>query len=113
MVRWSSEADATPHPHPEIQLAARAAIQGKTHGLRAILPFLEKDGKYWGPPADDKTAIGELQRLRSSGAKYIAFVWSTFWWLDHYRQFAEHLRKHAACVAENADVIIFDLTVTA
>src|SRR5438445_1182877 len=40
MVRTYSADDALPAPHPEVQLAARDAIQGKTHGLRAILPFL-------------------------------------------------------------------------
>src|SRR3989442_1979708 len=40
MVRTYSADNALPHPHPEIQLAARDAIQGKTRGLRAILPFL-------------------------------------------------------------------------
>jgi manganese transport protein len=40
MVRTYSTEDTPPYPHPEVQLAARDAIQGKTHGLRAILPFL-------------------------------------------------------------------------
>jgi manganese transport protein len=40
MVRPYSAVDLTTHPHPEIQLAAREAIQGKTRGLRAVLPFL-------------------------------------------------------------------------
>src|SRR5712692_288442 len=40
MVRTYSADNALPHPHPEVQLAARDAIQGKTRGLRAILPFL-------------------------------------------------------------------------
>jgi manganese transport protein len=40
MVRPYSGDEATPYPHPEVQLAARDAIQGKTHGLRALLPFL-------------------------------------------------------------------------
>src|ERR1700682_6441732 len=40
MVRTYSADGAPPHPDPEVQLAARDAIQGKTHGLRAILPFL-------------------------------------------------------------------------
>lgn len=31
---------ASDHPHPRVQLAARDALQGRTHGLRAILPFL-------------------------------------------------------------------------
>jgi manganese transport protein len=40
MVRTYSAEDTPPYPHPEVQLAARDAIQGKSHGLRAILPFL-------------------------------------------------------------------------
>src|SRR5712691_3263891 len=40
MVRTYSADDGLPPPHPEVQLAARDAIQGKTRGLRAILPFL-------------------------------------------------------------------------
>ncbi len=40
MVRPYSAVDLATHPHPEIQLAARDAILGRTRGLRAILPFL-------------------------------------------------------------------------
>src|SRR5438128_4281329 len=40
MVRSYSSNDAPAYPHPEIQLAARDAILGRTGGLRAILPFL-------------------------------------------------------------------------
>src|SRR3989475_6604401 len=40
MVRTYSADDALPAPHPEIQLAARNAILGKSRGVRAILPFL-------------------------------------------------------------------------
>jgi hypothetical protein len=76
---------------------------------RAIFPFVERDGHYWGPPPDDRTAIQELERLRSVGATHVAFIWSTFWWLDHYAQFAQHLRKEYSCVAENSDVVIFRL----
>ena len=32
-------------------------------GRRAV-PFLEKDGIYWGPPPDDETAVRELDRVR-------------------------------------------------
>src|SRR5438046_261379 len=40
MSRTYSGDATTPYPHPEVQLAARDAIRGKTRGLRAILPFL-------------------------------------------------------------------------
>lgn len=86
-------------------------IRGELSHLRSI-PFLEKDGQYWGPPADDETAIGELERLRKGGARFIAFVWPAFWWLKHYAGFARHLRVQYRCVAENKRVLIFQLTTT-
>ena len=34
------------------------------------IPFLERSGQYWGPPADSITAIHELERLRQSGFEF-------------------------------------------
>src|SRR5204862_5953261 len=76
---------------------------------RLVIPFLERDGKYWGPPPDDNTAIAELERLRSAGAKYLAFIWSTFWWTEHYPALLHHLREHCECIADNSDVLVFKL----
>ena len=76
---------------------------------QCILPFVEHDSKYWGPPADDATAIQELERLRLAGAKYIAFIWPTFWWLDHYSGFASHLRSKHACLHESEASVVFRL----
>jgi len=73
------------------------------------LPFLEKDGQYWGPPADDATAIRELERLRTAGARFVVFIWTTFWWLKHYAKFERHLRSRYACVHKNEAVMAFDL----
>jgi hypothetical protein len=39
--------------------------------------FPEPDGRYWGPPPDDPTAIRELERLRQAGAGFVAVAWST------------------------------------
>jgi glycosyltransferase involved in cell wall biosynthesis len=76
---------------------------------RARLPFLERDGHYWGQPTDDATAISELERLRARGATGLAFVWSTFWWLDHYRGLADYVRMNFDCVMESEDILAFDL----
>lgn len=73
------------------------------------LPFLEKNGEYWGLPADDDTAIRELERLRQDGASYIAFAWVAFWWLDYYAQFADHLDSHFPCIFQNELLILFGL----
>jgi manganese transport protein len=40
MPRSYSAADVATPPHPETQRAAHEAIQGKSHGLRALLPFI-------------------------------------------------------------------------
>jgi GT2 family glycosyltransferase len=78
-------------------------------GGRRHIPFLERDGQYWGRPADDRTAIQELERLRGDGAAYIVFVWPTFWWLDFYTGFQNYLAAGYARILENERLIIFDL----
>lgn len=76
---------------------------------RRTIPFLEREGRYWGAPPDDETAIAELERLRATGANYIVFGFPSFWWLDHYEEFNRYLRKHFKSLAENKRLIIFDL----
>ena len=77
-------------------------------GCRAI-PFLERDGHYWGVPSDDLTAIRELERLRQTGARCIVFTWPSFWWLEYYTTFHSYLRSQFCCVLHNDRLIVFDL----
>jgi glycosyltransferase involved in cell wall biosynthesis len=77
-------------------------------GRRAI-PFLEKDGQFWGPPPDDETGIRELERLRQSGAGFIVFGWPAFWWLEHYVGLAQHLRDRFPRLLQNERLVAFDL----
>jgi glycosyltransferase involved in cell wall biosynthesis len=76
---------------------------------RHTLPFLEQDGEYAGPPADDDTAILEFERLRAKGASFIAFAWMAFWWLDYYKEFDSYLRSAFPCVIRNERLVVFDL----
>jgi hypothetical protein len=76
---------------------------------RRRLPFLERNGQYWGPPADDQHAIQELARLRSSGAAFMVFAWPSFWWLDHYAGLRQHLNRDFRCALRNDRLIAFDL----
>src|SRR5687767_9519121 len=46
---------------------------------RTAVPFLERDGHYWGRPADDAAAIADLIRLREAGAEFIVFPWYARW----------------------------------
>ncbi len=75
----------------------------------AAIPFLEKDGQYWGPPPDDETAIRELERLRQAGAKYLAVVWPCFWWLEHYSSFHRHLEGNCRCILRSEEIVVFQL----
>jgi hypothetical protein len=77
-------------------------------GRRAI-PFLERDGCYWGPPADDASALRELERMRQSGASFLVVAWPAFWWLDYYTALAEHLTGRFPCALRNERVAVFDL----
>jgi hypothetical protein len=81
---------------------------GPIHGRRRI-PFLERDGNYWGPPPDDATAVAELERLRLSGVAFLVFAWPAFWWLIHYAEFSRYLHTEYVRVLENECVVAFDL----
>lgn len=76
---------------------------------RRCFAFLERDGEYLGPPADDTTALTELQRLRKKGVRWLVIVWPAFWWLEHYTEFVAYLRQHFHCVLANARLLVFDL----
>lgn len=73
------------------------------------IPFLERDGQYWGPPPDDAVAIRELERLRQAGAAFIVIAWSALWWLDHYPEFFSYLRSKFSCALEDNRLVVFDL----
>ncbi len=76
---------------------------------RNPIPFLEKNGEYWGPPADDTKAISELERLRSEGAEFIVFASPCFWWLNYYLGFHSYLQRKYQHVFGNSDLVIYQL----
>ncbi|MGH7801486.1 MAG: glycosyltransferase family 2 protein [Thermodesulfobacteriota bacterium] len=73
------------------------------------VPFLERDGIYWGPPPDAETAIREFERLLEAGATRIVFTWVAFWWLEFYTDFHKYLRSRYHCILENERLVVFDL----
>jgi glycosyltransferase involved in cell wall biosynthesis len=81
----------------------------KDHLKSRPIPFLERSGRYWGPPADDAQAISELKRLRREQAEFIVFPWLASWWLDHYKGFAEYLDNSARCVENDELLTVYDL----
>jgi len=102
-------------------------ISGAIEEMIATVPsgetFILVDEEHWGigddlagrrripllEPADDATAIRELERLRQVGASFVIFGWPYLWWLDYYSGLHRYLRSRFRCVAEKDFVIIFDL----
>ena len=62
------------------------------------LPFIERDGVYYGRPVDDQHAIVELERMRELGCQFVTIAWTAFWWLDHYTEFSDHLNSAATTI---------------
>ena len=69
----------------------------------------EKDGIYDGEPTPSEQAIGDLESLRQRGADYFAFNWTTMWWLDYYKGFAEYLETNATLVQATPEFKIYRL----
>jgi predicted O-methyltransferase YrrM len=96
-------------PQEEAFILVDQNFGGDKLGRRRTIPFLERDGQYFGPPEDNAAAIREVERLRVSGAAFIAFVWPAFWWLEHYSEFHDHLRSNYRCALENDRMVVFGL----
>jgi glycosyltransferase involved in cell wall biosynthesis len=76
---------------------------------RQALPFLEHDGIYWGLPEDDTAAIREFERLRGKGITFIVFAWMSFWWLDYYSRFHNHIHSSCRQVFQDDRLVVFRL----
>jgi hypothetical protein len=80
--------------------------KGFTADRRAV-PFTERQGVYWGPPADGAEAVAELSRLIADGARFVVVGWPAFWWLDYYEELRAHLRERFTYVLDNERLKIF------
>ena len=76
---------------------------------RTRMPFTERDGLYWGPPASDAAALQELGRLTAAGARFIIFAAPAFWWLDFYRQLTGHLQSRHRLIVRNQRLVAYEL----
>lgn len=82
--------------------------QGNIDNLISI-PFMEKDGEYWGGPLNDEEAIYEIERQRHTGVSYIVFTSPTFWWLEYYTGMNDYLVQNFELVFSNEYIRVFYL----
>ncbi len=71
--------------------------------------FIERDAIYAGTPSDSQEAIADLEQLSRRGATHFVFTTNTFWWLDYYTEFAQHLSEHAKLIQATAEYRIYRL----
>jgi hypothetical protein len=71
--------------------------------------FLERDAIYAGTPSDSQEAIADLEQLRRRGATHFVFTTNTFWWLDYYPEFAQHLAENAKLMEATPEFKIYEL----
>jgi len=76
---------------------------------RKPIVFLERDGQYWGPPADDAEAIQEIETLRQQGATFLVVLWPAYWWLEYYKEWNQYIRTRFHCIEQNERIMVFDL----
>jgi glycosyltransferase involved in cell wall biosynthesis len=81
-------------------------LDGAFNG-RAAIPFLEREGQYWGPPRRDQDAISDLERLRGAGVQWLVIAWPSLWWLDQYGNFDRHLRGSSQLVLDSPHGLVF------
>ena len=53
---------------------------------------------------------GVFDRLRGRGATHFVFTTNTFWWLNYYPEFAQHLAENAKLMEATAEYRIYKLT---
>lgn len=97
-------------PEGQGVMMAGEAWWGQEVGLaRPVMPFMEKDGQYWGEPIDDAAAIAELEKNLARGVRFIAFGWQVKWWFNHYSGLMNELTRRGRKVLDNDRVTMFEV----
>ena len=58
------------------------------------LPFVERNGLYWGAPGSSEEAIAEIARQLENGVKWVIIAWPLAWLLDRFPDFAAYLQEN-------------------
>jgi hypothetical protein len=83
-------------------------------GPRRGLHFPQDEfGRYAGyHPHDSDAAIEVLESMRARGAEYLLLPSASFWWLDYYEGFRDHLERNYPPIVSADDCIVFELAAT-
>ena len=73
------------------------------------IPFLERDGTYYGMPLDDAEALAELARQRAVGARWVVITEDSFWVRDFYPSLMAELHTKYRCMLDTEGLLVFQL----
>jgi hypothetical protein len=114
--RWKAEAKLAAFQLARLVPADATCIiidqdqwRGEFDSIRQTMPFIERNGAYWGAPTDDDQAIQELMRLRDQGATHVVFGKPAFWWLNYYAGFRDYLSSSATCCHKDELLLVYRL----
>jgi hypothetical protein len=84
----------------------------KLGGERRGWHFPQDDsGNYVGyHPADSSEALAHLEQLRTRGAEYWLLPGTSFWWLEHYDQFRDHMNSRYRRLWGDEACLIYQLS---
>ena len=73
--------------------------------------YVSSGGSYAGrDPANSDEALRLLESTKARGAQYLVIPAKSFWWLDDYREFRDHVEaRYPAIMQDENACIIFDL----
>jgi pyruvyltransferase len=76
-----------------VVVADEEQLRAALTGIQSV-PFLEREGLYWGPPGSAEEAIAQIQREVQQGTSWFMIAWPMFWMLEKYPEFAGYLREN-------------------
>lgn len=107
--RFQAEvAGAVPEGSPFVLIDDGTLAMDEIAGRRAI-PFLEREGEYYGAPDDGAHAVSELDRMTGNRVRHVAIAWPAFWWLEEYAELTEHLRTRGRRLVDTDAALVFEL----
>jgi glycosyltransferase involved in cell wall biosynthesis len=61
-------------------------------------------------PANGPEAVAHLEALRGQGSEFLVFPSTSFWWLDYYKEFREHLDANYPRAWADENCVIYQLS---
>ena len=93
--------------HTRAHYGFRRARSPPLRGRHPQIDRQSADGTYAGHhPSDSAACIAELEWRRRRGADFLVIPSPSRWWLDHYREFAEHLNRKYLAVEDGPALIV-------